>query len=111
VAASAREPFPRLLRWALLVPFAVFAVAYLLALAGKSGQESKVLNGVLMISTAAAALVEIVAVPMAIVLLVRDSPRYTTAANIMMTLAAAVPILLVLLLVLLLSGAFGTVHI
>ena len=105
------EPFPKLLRYALLGPFAVFAVAYVLALAGKGGQESKILNGVLLVSTGAAALVEIVAVPTAIVLLVRDAPRYTTAGNILMTLAAGLPLVAVLLIVLLLSGAFGTFHI
>ena len=108
---AASEPFPRILRWALLGPFAVFAAAYLLALAGKGGQESKVLNGVLLLSTGAAALVEIVAVPTAIILLVRDAPRYTSAGNILMTLAAGLPLLAVLLIVLLLAGAFGQFHI
>ena len=92
-------------------PFAVFAAAYLSALAGKGGQESKVLNGILLVATSAAAVVEIVAVPAAIVLLVRDAPRYTTLGNVMMTIVAALPILLVLLVVLAFSGAFGTFHI
>ena len=105
------EPFPKLLRYALLGPFAVFAVAYVLALAGKAGPESTILNGVLLLFTGAAALVEIVAVPAAIVLLVRDAPRYTTAGNILMTIAAGLPLVAVLLIVLLLSGAFGTFHI
>lgn len=56
----ASEPFPRLLRWALLGPFA---------------------------------------------------PRYTSAGNILMTLAAGLPLLVVLLIVLLFSGAFGQFHI
>ena len=106
-----REPFPPWLRWALLGPFGVFFAAYVLALLGKGGQESKILNGVLLVATGGAALVEIVAVPTAIFLLVRDAPRYTTAGNIAMTLAAGLPLFFVLLIVLLLSGAFGTFHI
>jgi hypothetical protein len=106
-----REPFPRSLRWALLGPFAVFAATYLLAMAAKGGPESKVLNGVWLLLTGAAALVEIVAVPTAIFLLIRDAPRYTTLGNILMTLASALPILVILLLVLLFSGALGTFHI
>ena len=82
-----------------------------MALAGKGGQESKVLNGIWLLATGTASLVEIVAVPTAVVLLIRDAPRYTTAGNILMTLAAGLPILVVVPIVLLFSGAFGTFHI
>ena len=105
------EPFPRLVRYALMGPFGVFAAAYVLALLGKGGQESKILNSILLIATAGAALVELLAVPTAIILLVRDAPRYTSVANIVLTLLAALPIVLVSLVVLLFSGALGTFHI
>ena len=105
------EPFPKLLRYALLGPFAVFFAAYVLALLGKDSQQSQLFSGLWLLLTGAAALVEIIAVPTAIVLLIRDAPRYTTAGNILMTLAAGLPLVVVLLIVLLLSGAFGTFHI
>ena len=105
------EPFPKLVRWGLLGPFAVFAAVWFLAVLAKDSPDSKVLNGIFLFATAGAAIVEIVAIPVAILLLVRDAPRYTSVGNIAMTLAAAVPILLVLLVVLALSGAFGTFHI
>jgi hypothetical protein len=108
---TAAEPFPKLLRRALLWPFAVFAAGYLLALLGKQGQESKVLGGLWLVATAGAALVELIAVPAAVVLLVRDAPRYTSGRNILLTLVAGLPVLVILLIVLLFSGAFGTFHI
>lgn len=51
------------------------------------------------------------AVPAALFLLVRDAPRYTTAANILMTLAAGLPLFVALMIVLLFSGALGRFHI
>ena len=106
-----RVPFPRWLCWALLGPFAVFAVAYLMAMAGKGGQESKVLNGIWLAVTFGAAFVHVLAVPTALFLLVRDAPRYTTVGNILMILAAGLPLFVVLMIVLLFSGALGTFHI
>ena len=58
---AAAEPFPRLLRRALVWPFGVFAAAYLLALLGKDSQESKVFGGLWLAATTGAALVELVA--------------------------------------------------
>ena len=107
----AREPFPPWLRWALLGPFGVFAAAWMLAVMGKDGPESKILNGIFVVATGAAGIVELVAIPAALVLLVRDAPRYTTIGNIAMVLAAGLPWLLILLVVLLFSGALGTFHI
>ena len=111
MVSQARESFPGWLRWALLGPFGVFFITYLLALAGKGGPESKVLNGAWLVATAGATLVDVIAVPAAIFLLVRDAPRYVTVGNVAMILAAGLPLLVVLLLVLLFSGALGTFHI
>ena len=106
-----REPFPRWLRWALRGPFAVFAIAWVLAVLGKDGPESKVLNGIFLVAIGGAGLAAVIAVPVAIFLLVRDARRYASFGNIAMTLAATVPLLLIGLVVLLFSGALGTFHI
>ena len=87
-------PFPRILRWALLGPFAAFVAAYLLALLGKDATGDKLFGEVLIVTTFAVALVEVVAVPVAIFLLVRGG--YVTVANIATTLAAAIPLGIIL---------------
>lgn len=100
-----------MLRWALLGPFGVFFLAWFAAVLGKDAPESKILNGVLVVTTGGAALVEVIAIPVAIFLLVRDAPRYTTPGNVAMTLAAALPVLILALVILALFGVFGTFHI
>ena len=107
----AREPFPPLLRWALLAPFGVFFSAWVAAVLGKDAAESKILNGVLVVATGAAALVEVIAIPVALFLLVRDAPRYVTLGTVAMTLAAALPVAILAVVVLALFGVFGTFHI
>jgi hypothetical protein len=66
------EPFPRLLRWALLVPFAIYAAAYLLVVFWARGNHSSSdLVGILFwVFIVAGVVVEVVAVPLAIFLLV-----------------------------------------
>jgi ABC-type Fe3+ transport system permease subunit len=78
---------------------------------GKDAPESKVLNGVLVVTTGGAALVEVIAIPAALFLLVRDAPRYVTAGNIAMTLVAALPVVILAFVILALFGVFGTFHI
>ena len=105
MASPAAEPFPPILRRALLWPFGAFAAAYVLAMLSRG---DKVTGGIFVVLTGGAALVELLAVPTAIFLLVRDG-RYVTTANIAMTVAAALPIALVILAVLVFS--FGHFHI
>ena len=107
----AREPFPPLLRWALLGPFGVFLFAWFAALLGKDAPESKVLNGVLVVATGGAAVVEVIAIPIALFFLVRDAPRYVTVSNVAMTVAAALPVVILTIVILALFGVFGTFHI
>ena len=104
----AREPFPPLVRRALLWPLGVFGACWVLAMLSKGSNATA---GLWLIATAVAGVIELVAIPTAIVLLVRDPARYASAVNIMLVLAAATPIVIVTMIVLLFSGALGTFHI
>jgi hypothetical protein len=107
MASMPREPFPKILSRALLWPFAVFAIAWVVAIITKGNQATA---GFWLVATAVAGAVEIVAVPTATYLLVRDG-RYRTAGNFAMTASAALPLIVIAAVVLLFSGALGTFHI
>ena len=102
-----KEPFPRILRWALLGPVAIFALSWLVAIVTKGNNETA---GFWLAVTGVAAVIEIIAVPAAIFLLVSRASRYGSVGNILMTLVAVLPILPALLFVLLVSGKLGTFH-
>ena len=106
--AGNKEPFPRIVRWALLGPFVLFAAAFVFALLGKDSQPNRILNAMLVFSTLAAAMVEVLAVPVALFLLVRDG-RYVSWGNVGLTLAAAIPVVLVAFVVFVFN--FGHFHI
>ena len=103
-----KEPFPRLLRWALLGPVAIFALSWLVAIVTKGNNETA---GFWLAVTGVAALVEIIAVPTAIFLLLSRASRYGSVGNVLMTLVGALPIVPAVLFVLLFSGKLGTFHI
>ena len=96
MSADAR-PFSGVLRWALLLPLAFFAAAY-----GVGGTLHAV-----PLFLAAGALLELLAVSVAIFLLAKGS-RYRTAGNFLLTLVAAIPLALILAVAF--SLGFGHVH-
>ena len=103
-----KEPFPRLLRWALLGPVAIFALSWSVAIMTKGNNDTA---GFWLAVTGVAAVIEIVAVPIAVFLLLRRAARYGSVGNVLMTLAGALPIVPAVLFVLLFSGKLGTFHI
>jgi hypothetical protein len=67
--------------------------------------------GIWLMMTGIAALIEIVAVPTAIFLLLARASRYGSVRNVLITLVAALPILPAVAFVLLFTGKAGTFHI
>ena len=90
-------------------PFAIWGYAFLLALLSKEFGDAGPLNWLVLAAAAGAGLVELIAVPIAIFLLVRVGP-YVTAMNIAMTMVAAIPVLLLAFVVLALIGPNARLH-
>jgi hypothetical protein len=101
-------PFPKILRWALLAPFAAFALAMCLPAFFSPILPDQFLKGAALVLIAAAGLVELLAVPVALFMLLRGGP-YVTLGNVVITLLAAIPLVFVGFIVLVLK--FGHFHI
>jgi ABC-type arginine/histidine transport system permease subunit len=93
---SVTQPFPLLLRWALLGPLALFALFVVFGFF--LGPLSNVGKGIILAAFATAVLTELIAVPFAIFLIVRDW-YYRSTVNVFITLAAAAPLALALLVI------------
>ena len=99
---SSAQPFPRLLRWALVAAVGMFAVAIL---------SHKLLGGAKHFVAGlwmAGGLTALVAVPAAVFLMLRDG-HYVCARNIVLTLLATIPMAMVIFLAMALG--FGHYHI
>ena len=101
-------PFPRLLRWALLAPLAGFALAMLLPALLSVLLPGDILKSASVLLLALSALVELLALPVAVFLLVRGDP-YVTTGNVVTTLFAALPVAFAVAVVLVLR--YGHFHI
>ena len=101
-------PFPLWLRWALLAPLAALALGMVLATLLSGLLPGNTVKSVALLLYAGSGVVELLAVPVALFLLVRGDP-YLTKGNILMTMAAAIPAGLVIAAVLVLR--YGHFHI
>ena len=102
------ERFPLLLRWALLGPFALLVLSWLIAMMTRGNNDTA---GFWLVTTGVAALIEMIAVPTAIFLLLRHAGRYGSVGNVLMTLLAALPIVPAVFVIILFTGRAGTFHI
>ena len=91
---AGRDPFPRLLRWALYGAVGAFVLAFLLPLLlGKSGVAGEFAKGAFLLLGAASALLALFAVPVAVFFLVRG--RCVSLGNVVLSLLAFLPLALV----------------
>jgi hypothetical protein len=101
-------PFPRMLRWALLAPVAVFLLAMFVPALFSPIIPDNFAKGAFLALIAAAGLVELIAVPVALFMLLRGGP-YVTLGNVVITVLAAIPLFFVGFIALVLK--FGHFHI
>ena len=109
VGRRSRIPFPRLLKLALLLPYALVAISVaMFAFAGRTIADNNTHNYLKVAFFLVAAITELIAVAAAIFLMVRSS-YYATFVNLLITLAAALPFAFLVIIVVFLN--YGHYHI